>query len=294
MLLFCMFVFCFQQNSLHAQNKNAEKKEEISISPAIQFSGVQKSDNSVDLKVSLKTKVKGAFIQLPFLKVNFTLMADTVAHALGTAITDANGKIVFNVKEKDLITDKEGKLHFKATLAQRKEVESSEEELTIKRARIVIDPVKDDSTLNVHGKMEDLSTGTPVPVPETTIGVYVKRLFYPMKIGEGTTDEKGEFTVEIPKNLPADAKGNIILIAKIDENENFGNLEASLVQKWGIPVSDKIEAQPRTLWSSHPPLWMLITFFLLMSIVWGHYIVIVVQLIKLRKEEPHPDTLAKI
>jgi hypothetical protein len=79
-------------------------------------------------------------------------------------------------------------------------------------------------------------------------------------------------------------------MAKLDENEMYGNLEASVVQKWGIPVSDKIQDQPRALWSSHPPLWMLITFFILMAVVWGHYIVIVYQLIKLRKEEPHSPT----
>ncbi|MBK7819449.1 MAG: hypothetical protein IPJ60_19345 [Sphingobacteriaceae bacterium] len=57
-----------------------------------------------------------------------------------------------------------------------------------------------------------------------------------MKIGEGTTDENGEVTVEVPNNLPGDDKGNITLLAKLDENETFGNMAASAVQKWGLPI----------------------------------------------------------
>jgi hypothetical protein len=163
-------------------------------------------------------------------------------------------------------------------------------EVTIKRARLEITPVKGDSLSTVQVKLIDMGTGTETPVPETVVGVFVHRMFNPLKLGEGTTDENGEASVEIANNLPGDANGNITLMAKLDENEMYGNLEASVVQKWGIPVSDKIQDQPRALWSSHPPLWMLITFFILMAVVWGHYIVIVYQLIKLRKEEPHSPT----
>jgi hypothetical protein len=97
-------------------------------------------------------------------------------------------------------------------------------------------------------------------------------------------------TVEVPADLPGDAKGNITLLARLDENETFGNLEASVQQQWGKAVSDKSEEQPRALWSSHPPLWMLITFIVLMVAVWGHYIIIVYELIRLRKEQPAAAT----
>jgi len=118
----------------------------------------------------------------------------------------------------------------------------------------------------------------------------VHRLFYPLKVAEGTTDENGEASAEIPNNLPGDPKGNLTLIGRLDENETYGNLEASVIQPWGIPVSDKLQKQPRALWSEHPPLWMLITFIVLMGAVWGHYLVIIIQLFRLRKEEPEPDS----
>jgi hypothetical protein len=110
-----------------------------------------------------------------------------------------------------------------------------------------------------------------------------------LKIGEGTTDENGEATVEVPANLPGDDNGNITLLAKLDENETFGNLEASAVQQWGLPVSSKVQDQPRALWSENPPIWMLVTFIVLMVVVWGHFVVIVYELFRLRKEEPGLD-----
>ncbi len=138
--------------------------------------------------------------------------------------------------------------------------------------------------------MIDIATGAEIPVPEAVLGIFVQRWFKPLKIGEGTTDEKGEATVEVPGNLPGDAKGNITLLAKLDENEMYGNLETNVTQKWGIPVSDKLNELPRALWSSHPPYWMMITFIILVSVVWGHYLVILIQLFRLRKEEPAPDS----
>jgi len=257
------------------------------ISPAIQFKTVQKGDSTIDLKTVLTTKFKGSVIKLPWLKVTFLLVTDTAEKNLGFAITDKVGNAVLNVKPDALVTDKEGKLHFKAVFGGNKQMEPVEDEITIKKARLEITPVKEDSLLTVNVKLIDVGSGTETPVPETAVGIFVKRLFNPLKIGEGNTDANGEATVEFPTNLPGDANGDMILLAKLDENEIFGNLETSTsVQKWGIPVSDKLKELPRALWSEHPPLWMMITFIILVGTVWGHYLVIIIQLFRLRKEEP--------
>ena len=257
------------------------------IAPSIELITVQKADNTIDLKASVKAKVKGTFIKLPMLKVSFVQVNDTVETALGFLITDRNGAAVLNVKAGGLKTDTGGKLLFKALFAGNKAMETAEGEATIKRARLEMVPVKGDSSNSVQVKLIDIGSGEEKPVSEIAVGIFVKREFNPLKIGEGTTDESGEASVEVPNNLPGDDKGNITLLAKLDENEIYGNMEAVAVQKWGVPVSNKIEQLPRALWSSHPPLWMLITFILLMSIVWGHYIVIIVQLFRLRNEDRH-------
>lgn len=270
-----------------ATEEPAAEEESSLISPTIEFISVQKSNNTIDLKASLKAKIKGSLTKLHSLKVRFYLLSDTLEQELGAVNANINGVALLNVKADAITPDKEGKLHFKAVIAANKSMEGAEEELTIKRAMLTITPVKEDSLLSVSVKLVDIVSGVETPIKEAAIGIFVTRLFNPLKVGEATTDESGEASVEFPNNLPGDAKGNLTLLARLDENEVYGNLEATVEQKWGIPVSNKIEEQPRALWSSHPPMWMLITFIVLMVTVWGHYIVIIYELFRLRKEQPH-------
>ena len=284
-----LLMILFIPGKIKAQTDSSAKeevKEATTYSPLITFISVQKSDNSVDLKATVQAKISGTLTKLPGLKIEFTIGSDSLTKKLGDAITDSRGFVLFNCKPELLTTDAEGKLNFKASFAGKDSLEAVEEVVAVKRARLEITPVKEDSLLTVNVKLVDLSTGTETPVPETDLGVFVNRLFSALKLGEGKTNESGEATIEIPNNLPGDDKGNITLLARLEENETYGNLEASVMQQWGTPVSSELKDLPRALWSPHPPIWMLVTFVVLMSAVWGHYLVIIIQLIRLRKEEP--------
>lgn len=285
-----IFLLLVSPNKLLAQedSTSTDNAEEVSlISPSLQFLAVQKSDNSIDLKSSLLAKINGWPMKLQLLKISFYQVDNDEEKELGFLITDKIGKGVLNIKA-DLVTpDQDGIVNFKAVFTGNKLMESVEEELTIKRARLEMTPVKEDSLLTVQIKLVEIGTGKPIP--EATVGVFVKRLFKPLKIGEATTDENGEASIEIRNNLPGNGKGEITLLAKVDEDEVFGYLEASAVKPWGIPVSEIIQEQPRALWSKNPPIWMLVTFIILMTAVWGHYIVIIYELFRLRKEQPKSE-----
>ncbi len=283
---FLALLIFFNPGKIIAQTDSTEKKEASTYSPLIAFVSVQKNDNTVDLKTTVTAKINGTLTKLNGLKIEFTLGTDSDAKKLGEAITDSKGVAIYNCKADQLVTDAEGKLNFKASFAGKDSIEAGEEVLSVKRARIEITPVKEDSVLSVKVRLIDLSSGTETPVDSTTLGVFVKRMFSALKLGEAETDEAGEASVEIPNNLPGDDKGNITLLARLDENETYGNLEAPVVQQWGTPVSYELKELPRALWSAHPPMWMLVTFAILMTTVWGHYLVIIIQLIRLRKEEP--------
>jgi hypothetical protein len=283
-----LLVFFIVPGKIKAQN-DSTKKEANTFSPLIAFVSVQKNDNSVDLKTSVTAKINGTLTKLSGLKIEFTGGTDSSAKKLGEAITDSKGVAIYNCKSDQLTTDAGGKLNFKASFAGKDSIEAGEETISVKRARLEIMPVKADSVFSVKIKLVDLSTGTETPVDSTTLGVYVKRLFSALKLGEGTTDEAGETSVEVPNNLPGDDKGTITLLARLEENETYGKVESSVVQQWGTPISYELKELPRALWSPHPPVWMLVTFVILMSAVWGHYLVIIIQLFRLRKEEPEPE-----
>ena len=280
----CLLLFLFISFNLFAQTDSIKAAEEKSlISPTMDFVSIQKDDNSIDLKATLKAKVKGTFIKLYGMKVSFS---DSTGKELGKVITDRNGIAILNYKIDSSAASGVAAFHFKAGFAGNKSAGSAEGELSIKRAKLILTPIKEDSVLSVKVKLVDLGGGEEKPVPGADLAVYVKRSFNPLKLGEGKTDENGEVSVEVPVNLPGDAKGNITLLARLDDNEQYGNLESSVVQQWGNPVSYEIKELPRALWSPNPPLWMLITFIVLMTAVWGHYIVIIYELFRLRKERP--------
>lgn len=254
------------------------------VSPLIEFSSIQKSDGTITLTASVKAKIKGSLTKLAEMPLSFLSVTDSAETTLGQTMTSGNGTGSVNFASDKAAADREGKLHFKVMVAGNPQVEAGEEVLEIKKAKLTLEPFIEDSVTNVRLKLSDLSTGTAAPLPETGLNLYVKRTFSNLKVGEGTTDENGEAVVEVPVKLPGDAKGNLHLIARLDENETYGTVEASVSQAWGVPVSDEVKELPRALWSTHPPIWMLITFSVLMTAVWGHYIVIIFELFRLRNE----------
>jgi hypothetical protein len=281
-------LICWMHAPTHAHAQDTTKAAPELLSPSIELVSIQKADNSIDLKASMKTKFKGSFIRLPHLKVSFVAISESGEKELGHVITDLRGVALFNIKGDQLSMDKDGKVHLKASFAGNKSMDPADADVTIKRARLEITALKGDSTYNATVKIFDLSNGKETPVGDATVGLFVKRSFYPLKIGEGKTDSTdGSVSIEVPANLPGDSVGNITLIGRLDESEVYGNLEASTVQKIGVVVEAKNRELPRALWSTHPPTWMLITFIVLVTTVWGHYIVIIYELFRLRKEEPH-------
>ena len=137
-------------------------REGLSLAPSLQFITIQKADNSIDLKASLKAKLKGVSYKLYRLKVSFVLVTDSAEKDLGFVITNNNGNAVLNVKADALAPNKEGKLHFKAVFAGNKQMEAADGEATISRAKLEINPVKQDSVYTVQIKMTDIATGKPV------------------------------------------------------------------------------------------------------------------------------------
>lgn len=290
---FLLLIFMVGVNtSLPAQEEGATEEaiaeEPELISPGVDLIAVQKADGSIDLRATVKAKIDGKVRKMHSVKIHYFLVNDTTEIEVGAINANLNGYGMITVKPELVSTNKEGLLSFKAKVNANKNMEEGVGEVSVKRAKLIATPQEQDGVYSVQVKLIDLSTGAEIPVPEVTIGVFVKRQFNSLKVGEGTTDEAGEAVIEFPGKLPGDAKGNLQIAARLDEDENFGYLEASFTgEKWGTPVSDRLEDQPRALWSAHPPIWMLITFIVMMAAVWGHYIVIVYELFRLRKERPH-------
>ncbi len=287
-LFICTSQFALAQNESTPEKDTSITKEVTPVelvSPSIEFL-LRQFPDSIQLTAKTKAKINGTFYNLYAIKIVFSITTDSADIPIGFKITDRKGIATLMISKKEVALNDAGQMQFKASYGGNKSLEPVEETISFKKAFIELTATKADSLQTISVKLQEKGVDVNLPIAEATVGIYVKRSFLPLKIGELTTDADGFGSFEVPSGLPGDDLGNITFIASVEENETYGNIESRSVQKWGVPISTVEKELPRALWSSHPPIWMLVTFIILITLVWGHYIVIVYELFRLRKEEP--------
>ena len=95
-------------------------------------------------------------------------------------------------------------------------------------------------------------------------------VFSMLKVGEVELLD-GEGMIEFPTTLPGDSIGNLQIIARIEESNDFGTVEVSSVKDWGKARPPIIIEKRRGLGDTDAPIWMVYTLIVLMSAVWFHY-----------------------
>ena len=81
-------------------------------------------------------------------------------------------------------------------------------------------------------------------------------------------------------------KGDIVLVARVDNNELFGNLLVKKVVPWGKPtVANDTFFTKRSLWATRDkaPIWLIVMAYSIIAAVWAVLIYLVIQLFKIRK-----------
>lgn len=152
-------------------------------------------------------------------------------------------------------------------------------------ASLKIDYVTEDSVnyCVVHATSSDTS------ISGVEVKLYVKRLFSLLPIGDGvTTDEEGNAKFEFPSDIPADINGKIEVIAKVEDDENYGSAEVHSASSWCVPRK-KIDELERSLSGSREkaPIYFIVVSNLLLIGIWGTIIYVVLQLFKIRKSSKH-------
>jgi hypothetical protein len=138
-----------------------------------------------------------------------------------------------------------------------------------------------DSVKSVNCKvMETGSDGKLTPVNDVKVVFYVPRTFTLLKIGESSL-ANGEASADFPVTLPGDTAGFLTVVAKIEDNETYGNLEAGNKINWAkhLVVENPIH---RGLGDTNAPLWMVYTLIVLLSLVWFHYLYVVITVFRIR------------
>jgi len=276
--LILAFSFAFS-NLLFGQD---EKKEAVEkTAPRVGLTSIQINGDSILLEASVKVKRDGSWQPVDFEPVIFEVRNDSITIPLGKALTSDKGIASLKVDRKQLVTDADGLWMFGSVFGGSAIATEGDAELSVRAGGVTLVGEEMDTVNSLTFKL--FAPGSEnLPIADAEVGFFVKRHFSNLKIGEGTTDENGEVTIECPKDLPGDINGNLILIGRADDLEEYGSVSAVIEKPWGVALPEAEHKKERALWSHSPPLWMIIVFAILMTTVWGHYIVIIYKLVKLR------------
>jgi len=257
-------------------------QEATMISPYIQISYLKNTDDQRILQTSLTYSKDRMELPLPGMEISFFNGTDK-KELLKTAVTDSKGIARFEVpSDMALVSESGGSWAFSSEYAGNDTIEAGTSEITVKDVRLemilsLADSVK---TITVNAFVKE--NGIEKPVPGETVKVYVPRMFSNLLIGELTLDDAGTSTLEFPSDLPGDKDGNLIIIAKFEENETFGNVEKRETLNWGLLTDYSVPVTHRALWTKTAPKWMIYSLSVLLAGVWGHYLFAIISLIRIR------------
>lgn len=205
--------------------------------------------------------------------------------ALATLKTDTSGLIsLYFDKDYVLPMDDEGKTILEAEYEGSDVYRSASNDLEIMDLNLEVKFEVEDSVkyLKVEATRPDVD-GNMVPVEELDVIIGVQRLYSVLTIDDVETDEDGIGVLEFPNDIPGNADGNITVVAKVDESDDFGTVESVASQDWGVPVSYEVEPLPRQLFTDEAPLWMIASVFIILLGAWYHFFLSISKLIKLKK-----------
>ncbi len=170
-----------------------------------------------------------------------------------------------------------------------KEFEGEKAVTEITKAKLLMDTATGSETKNITVTLVALEDGKWTPVKDADMKIMIKRLGGDLTVGDEanyTTDSSGTVTAEFKRDsIPGDANGNIVLIAKVEDNDNYGNLSLEKTAKWGAPLAYHSTLYERSLFATRDkaPIWLLFMAYFIIGIVWGTLIYLVFQIFKIKK-----------
>lgn len=263
------------------QAQNGEGGETPSpIKSRMSVSVLQEDDDMIKAQAKVRARIDKRYIGLADLEVIFSNSQDSVEIELGKAITDGNGIASLLLPASKFHIDTANSFHITASFLGTNEYDPSDDGESFVRAQINLEPIVEDSMKTVQVALK--SGG--MPVLGETIGLFVESYLNPLKVGEGKTDKKGIASISFPTDLPGDPNGDLKIFARLDDHSDFGTVESRTVQPWGIRSDEISDKSERTLYSTDPPLWLLLAFIAILVFIWGHYLEVIYKMIRMRKK----------
>lgn len=250
------------------------------------------NDNKmIYLKVNTKTKIDTKFQPVKNAVVNLYLDTEADSSFIARVTTNETGiaKAIFPPALKTAWDASPN--HILLGVAEgNKEFDETKSETTVTKTKILLDTATDAETKSIVVSVLAQKGEEWLPAADVEMRVGISRFGGILSAGDEetyTTDSSGTVTVEIKKDsLPGDEKGNIVLVAKVEDNDEYGNLQIEKTAPWGKAVKpDTSFFDQRALWSTRyrTPPWLLFMAYSIVIGVWSAIIYLVVQIVRIKK-----------
>jgi hypothetical protein len=292
---------------MKGKNKNKMVVAALALLIAGQFSAVAQDSTKKELVVNVsyfmnnnkitwlmvntKTKIDKKFQPVKDVTVNLYLDKDSAATLVGNVATNETGvaKAIIPPALK-AVWEGSATHTFIGISEANKEFDETKAEATITKTRITIDTLAGAETRTIKVSVSAFNGNEWIPAKDVEMKVGVNRLGGILNAGDEatyTTDSSGTVTAEFKRDsLPGDTKGNIVLVAKVEDSDLYGNLLVEKAVPWGVTfIPEKNFFDQRTLWSTRfkTPPWLLFMAYFIVIGVWGTIIYLVLQIVKIKK-----------
>ncbi len=254
-------------------------------------------NNSIQyLLVQTRIKVGRKFEPLPRQVVQLYLDSNSAENLIMKTYTDEKGKAKVIIPPSFKAKWSNSSKHsFIGVLEGTSLEDERSTSLETTKAKILIDTSNNEGARIVNVTVMFFENNEWLPAKDVEMKVGVARAASILSAGDEetyTTDSTGTATVEFKRDsLPGDLRGNIVLVAKVEDNEQYGNLLVEKTVPWGVSVKPgKNFFDQRTLWSTRfrTPPWLLLMAYSIVIGVWSTLIYLafcIVKIKKLSKEE---------
>lgn len=285
-LVVIFFTVLIQAN---AQNDASTNEPGITV---LRFTCLSTSDDSIQLKSTLSVKRDEGNKNLFNAPVKYYSVENEEDLLIGEVKTDVHGVAIIKIPSINAyLRNDQQMLTLKAMYDGSEKYEASEGEFSLKPAKLNVSFYEEDSVRYVKVQGTQLnSDGTESTIGPADVIVGVPKMFSLLTIAEISLDSLGIGTAEFPMDIIGDSLGNLTVVASIEENDIFGNVQASANNSWGLHKHLISPDRPsRELWTPIAPLWMIITLIIMLLGVWGHYVYAIIQLVKIKKSSKLPE-----
>ncbi len=240
------------------------------------------ADSVQKLSATLRAKVEGRYRPLANMEINFNFSQNSKETSMGNALTNEKGNVTILIPDDIISTggDK-GIYSFDASFSGKDNYDKATANTTMKPLRLEMSFFQKDQEKMVSLKaFENGKDNEWVPVENLEVQLYVPRTFSLLKVGQASITN-GIASLAFPTSIPGNQMGYLTIVAKVEENSLYGNVEASGTINWGKPLPP-LKIIKRGLGDTNAPLWMVYTLIVLLSLVWFHYMYVIFTVFRIR------------